>query len=958
MQRGKHYLKSAAECTSKAIVSLELSDKNINTAKQAIRLESIGPETVRRLEGYVNTQVYSSDRPAPGRFVSSAGAMLVALLHLTELAAADSQGGVVLIPEEQLRTEAAKLCDEKFLPSHSPGFCQAWWRLEVLIKRDLVKRRSLHKANVYHLLPLGMDVALTLRERSLGHEPTTAGVKKAPSASATSASSSSPSSSTVSTPAKPRKQKAIIESPSSGIKSAHLSLPKAAAVSSSSTSFVSSPVLSAGPLSRSAGDPVNHVVTDAMYSNDRGQDGVILLVDIQEGGGNRAGLADLCEMIEQTGTVYRTRKLRCADYNWLWRCDGVERQLPFLLERKRADDVAHSLKDGRFWGQIDKMTSVKEEFQKKGVQTVLQYVVEGKPESFVARCADGCQGVGRCGNPSLQQVQRVLCDLKQHPHLELVAMDSMLDTVRHLAKITSQLHDRAKRGEFDALVIAEMTAASPHEARILEETKPETVLILSDDDDGDDSAESTSCQKKDLSSDDTLPATHGFKDSHSSLPVCEGYDELPPLVLPRSVERRPLDLNKESGSVGQAAKQTCGVSPVPLTTPSGSPRGRVYLMKRKGDKFGHQISPNKKARGCEDSDRAVTGRTTTAAGSELGAGRHTDKAVSSIGDRERLGDSLTRTRPRHAVSEPQLHNTRSESPTTGVSSGHWEGSQRSPKPSVCAALSNKPTALENMPSGFLRSDSHVSPPKTASHPSHCHRDLCVEEGAAISADSLSASGTFRLKQDAKEHSTQCSSDDNAVRGDKNDRDGSAAGRSEAQCFMTHSVTSALSPGAIDPTDSKSMTHSIVSIKPGPVSPVVSSLSEEKDVIGTRCGDHDGSDSDSLPDIDLGMGPAGHPSQTISSSASPHHLPATREDQEKGITLWPRGNNSQEKKNRAAPRPGQTADTLVHSADKIAQIAVVFPQMRGSQIAEVLHRFDGDVERCVIGILEDPGLVGV
>ena len=41
-------------------------------------------------------------------------------------------------------------------------------------------------------------------------------------------------------------------------------------------------------------------------------------------------------MIEQTGTVYRTRKLPCGDYAWLWRCEGVERTLPFLLERKRA----------------------------------------------------------------------------------------------------------------------------------------------------------------------------------------------------------------------------------------------------------------------------------------------------------------------------------------------------------------------------------------------------------------------------------------------------------------------------------------------------------------------------------------------------------------------------------------------------------------------------------------------
>ena len=49
----------------------------------------IGPETVRRLEGYVNNQVYSLPRPAPGCYASSAGAILVALLNLTEAAAAD-----------------------------------------------------------------------------------------------------------------------------------------------------------------------------------------------------------------------------------------------------------------------------------------------------------------------------------------------------------------------------------------------------------------------------------------------------------------------------------------------------------------------------------------------------------------------------------------------------------------------------------------------------------------------------------------------------------------------------------------------------------------------------------------------------------------------------------------------------------------------------------------------------
>ena len=55
------------------------------------------------------------------------------------------------------------------------GFCQARWRLEVLIKRDLVKRRSLHKASVYHLLPEGMELAAELRLRSLGRDVPTTG---------------------------------------------------------------------------------------------------------------------------------------------------------------------------------------------------------------------------------------------------------------------------------------------------------------------------------------------------------------------------------------------------------------------------------------------------------------------------------------------------------------------------------------------------------------------------------------------------------------------------------------------------------------------------------------------------------------------------------------------------------------------------------------------------------------
>ena len=41
-QRTRHYLKSAAECTSRAVVSLELSEEPVKTVKQARQLEGVG----------------------------------------------------------------------------------------------------------------------------------------------------------------------------------------------------------------------------------------------------------------------------------------------------------------------------------------------------------------------------------------------------------------------------------------------------------------------------------------------------------------------------------------------------------------------------------------------------------------------------------------------------------------------------------------------------------------------------------------------------------------------------------------------------------------------------------------------------------------------------------------------------------------------------------------------------
>ena len=35
----------------------------------------------------------------------------------------------------------------------------------------------------------------------------------------------------------------------------------------------------------------------------------------------------------------------------------------------------------------------------------LQYVVESDPAAYRVACADGCSGVGKCGNPTVEQVE-------------------------------------------------------------------------------------------------------------------------------------------------------------------------------------------------------------------------------------------------------------------------------------------------------------------------------------------------------------------------------------------------------------------------------------------------------------------------------------------------------------------------------------------------------------------------
>ena len=47
----------------------------------------------------------------------------------------------------------------------------------------------------------------------------------------------------------------------------------------------------------------------------------------------------------------------------------------------------------------------REEFGVLARDVSLKYVIESEPAAYRVRCADGCGGVGKCGNPTVEQLE-------------------------------------------------------------------------------------------------------------------------------------------------------------------------------------------------------------------------------------------------------------------------------------------------------------------------------------------------------------------------------------------------------------------------------------------------------------------------------------------------------------------------------------------------------------------------
>ncbi|XP_061393279.1 crossover junction endonuclease MUS81 [Musca vetustissima] len=97
---------------------------------------------------------------------------------------------------------------------------------------------------------------------------------------------------------------------------------------------------------------------------------VILIVDTQETTGkNKKTLDQTRGYLESLHVEYEVRRLTVGDFLWIARDkEGNELVLPYIVERKRMDDLASSIRDGRFREQ-------KHRLKHSGIQHVI-YLVE------------------------------------------------------------------------------------------------------------------------------------------------------------------------------------------------------------------------------------------------------------------------------------------------------------------------------------------------------------------------------------------------------------------------------------------------------------------------------------------------------------------------------------------------------------------------------------------------------
>ncbi|KAH8289695.1 hypothetical protein KR054_009509 [Drosophila jambulina] len=175
---------------------------------------------------------------------------------------------------------------------------------------------------------------------------------------------------------------------------------------------------------------------------------VLLLVDTQETSGkNKRVLDQTRSYLESLGAKHEVRRLTIGDFLWIAKDqEGNELVLPYIVERKRMDDLASSIRDGRFHEQ-------KHRLKQSGLRHVI-YLVEDYGDNE------------QLGLP-LDSLQQALANARIQTGVQVVRTENHFRSMAYLASMSRSL----------AQIFGQKTLLSVERERMSEDTDSRVGLL-------------------------------------------------------------------------------------------------------------------------------------------------------------------------------------------------------------------------------------------------------------------------------------------------------------------------------------------------------------------------------------------------------------------------------------------------------------------------------------------------
>ncbi|CAH0752422.1 unnamed protein product [Diatraea saccharalis] len=277
----------------------------------------------------------------------------------------------VALSKDELIKKAQKHCEESFIRPKPESFYTAWSNMSRLITKGLVIK-SKKKKTEYALTELGVSIATKLLQESANI---------------------------------PTMNEIIFHSDS---------------FTPSLSNTTELDKQSSG--SQTSGTFSNSDIPTAVIQMPAGSFDIVLLIDKNETSGtSKKNDPTVAQFNKYPDMAHEYRSLKVGDFTWIARHKVNKEQelvLPFIVERKRMDDLGHSIKDGRFHEQ-------KFRLRKCGLKNVI-YMVENYGSN------------SHCGLP-IQSLMQSLANTRIQDGFKVHMTDNLSHSARFLAMMTKRL---------------------------------------------------------------------------------------------------------------------------------------------------------------------------------------------------------------------------------------------------------------------------------------------------------------------------------------------------------------------------------------------------------------------------------------------------------------------------------------------------------------------------------------